>query len=104
MCIGPAWPVPRCMFVLRLVLAMQSIEAVAGEVDEMRRQPSPLAAAQAAKQEVLADQRKFQEVIAGNQVQALAAITVVLDSQMHLSTSQLLLAMPGKSNLYTTLV
>ncbi|KAF6262378.1 HEC/Ndc80p family-domain-containing protein [Scenedesmus sp. NREL 46B-D3] len=31
--------------------------------------PLPLAAAQAAKQEVLADQRKFQEVIAGNQAQ-----------------------------------
>jgi hypothetical protein len=41
---------------------------LAAEVDGMHKQPSPLAAAQAAKQEVLADQRKFQEVIAGNQV------------------------------------
>lgn len=47
----------------------QSIEGLAAEVEDMRRQPSPLAAAQAAKQEVLADQRKFQEVIAGNQAQ-----------------------------------
>jgi hypothetical protein len=49
-------------------LFLQSIEGLTAEVEDMRRQPSPLAAAQAAKQEVLADQRKFQEVIAGNQV------------------------------------
>lgn len=50
------------------VWCLQSIEGLAAELDDLRRQPSPLAAAQAAKQEVLADQRKFQEVIAGNQV------------------------------------
>jgi hypothetical protein len=50
------------------MLLLQSIEGLTAEVDDMRRQPSTLAAAQAAKQEVLADQRKFQEVIAGNQV------------------------------------
>lgn len=50
---------------------VQSMEALTAEVDEMRRRPSPLAAAQAAKQEVLVDQRKFQEVIAGNQVTAM---------------------------------
>lgn len=47
---------------------LQSMAALAAEVDALHKQPSPLAAAQAAKQEVLADQRKFQEVIAGNQV------------------------------------
>lgn len=56
---------PTWVCILRL---LQSIEGLAAEVEDMRRQPSPLAAAQAAKQEVLADQRKFQEVIAGNQV------------------------------------
>jgi len=42
--------------------------SLSAELDSLHKQPSPLAAAQAAKQEVLADQRKFQEVIAGNQV------------------------------------
>jgi hypothetical protein len=53
---------------LHVPLFLQSIEGLTAEVEHVRRQPSPLAAAQAAKQEVLADQRKFQEVIAGNQV------------------------------------
>jgi hypothetical protein len=53
---------------LLVPLYLQSIEGLTAEVEDMRRQRSPLAAAQAAKQEVLADQRKFQEVIAGNQV------------------------------------
>jgi hypothetical protein len=56
---------------LLVPLLLQSIEGLAAEVEDMRQQPSPLAAAQAAKQEVLADQRKFQEVIAGNQVSSL---------------------------------
>lgn len=46
----------------------QSIETLCAELEALHRQPSPLAAAQAAKQEVLGDQRKFQEVIAGNTV------------------------------------
>lgn len=49
-------------------LLPQSMTALCDELDGMHKQPSPLAAAQAAKQEVLTDQRKFQEVIAGNQV------------------------------------
>lgn len=47
------------------------MSSLGAEVDGLHKQPSPLAAAQAARQEVLADQRKFQEVIAGNQVRVL---------------------------------
>lgn len=47
------------------------------ELDSLHKQPSPLAAAQAAKQEVLEDQRKFQEVIAGNQVGSVVLVLVL---------------------------
>jgi hypothetical protein len=49
------------------------MEALSVEMSSLQRQPSPLAAAQAAQQEVLTDQRKFQEVIAGNQVSTAVA-------------------------------
>lgn len=59
---------PSLNLITPLATVLQSIEGLTAELDDLRRQPSPLAAAQAAKQEVLSDQRKFQEVIAGNQV------------------------------------
>lgn len=49
-------------------VVLQSVSGLSAELKALHSQPSPLAAAQAAKQEVLADQRKFHEVIAGNQV------------------------------------
>jgi hypothetical protein len=62
------FPSLLCPHICPTVSPLQSMGSLCAELDGLHKQPSPLAAAQAARQEVLADQRKFQEVIAGNQV------------------------------------